>query len=321
VGLLALRAFISPSNMPNQCECGDMFNVEGVCTSCGMVDPNYIEFDNGYHYPYDEEKTIQHGDFRSHAVSDISVMTKVNPEETVNSDMKRVLKWDKRYEWDVISTEIVNSNMKRVCYEFNLTPEFLDSCYITFKRIRSKVAFTGLRLEDVAAALVYLRLRMDGAPYSLFDFKGLDYSERRIYRYYTKFVQSFGIRDKIKTQKPLNFIIKVINSLIPDDSETYSIKRELILFINNLYMGIFAKIKPHPAVDITMHKGGGLTAIGVLLYAACKKDKAFKITQKDVCSLIGCSEVTFRVHMKRMKQYFKSFESSKLSTKYESKIN
>ena len=295
--------------MPNQCECGDIFNEEGSCTSCGLVNPHHIEFDNGYHYPYDEEKAIQHGDFRSHAVSNIAVMTKVNLEETFSSDMKRMFKWDKRYEWDTISTEIVNSNMKRVCYDFNLSPEFLYSCYMTFKKIRSKVAFTGFRLEDVAAALVYLKLRMDGAPYSLFDFKGLGYSERRIYRYYRKFIQSFGIRKLIRPQNPRDFIIKVINSLIPDELETYSIKRELILFIYKLYLGIFAKIKPHPAVDITMHKGGGLTAIGVLLYAACKKDKAFKITQKEICSLIGCSEVTFRVHMKRMKEYFKKFES------------
>ena len=49
------------------------------------------------------------------------------------------------------------------------------SCYYYLRKIKDEVKFTGKALEDVAPALVYLFLRLDGRPYTLYDFKNIGY--------------------------------------------------------------------------------------------------------------------------------------------------
>ena len=294
--------------MPNQCECGSLYNEEGICTNCGLVDESEIHFGNEVYYPYDEERVTQYGDFKSHAVSDISVMTRVNPKETHDPNLKRALEWDSNYGWDVVRTEIVNSNLKKICYRLNLSPDFLDECYIFFKSIRDEVAFTGLKLEDVAASLIYVLIRLAGnQPYTLFDFKQLGYNTRRIYQYYVKFVKHFKLYKKIKQPNIKYFVVKFINSIIDDTPETYSLKRDLIIYVLNNFIGYVSRPEHfvHNFMDPCMYDAGnGLALIGAFTYLALKKFEhpTFKIkgvTQKLICKHCGCSEVTLREYIKK----------------------
>jgi len=292
----------------HHCECGSFY--EGhVCTECGLESGEQI-LESGSFYPYDKEnKSLQHGDFRKQAVSNIAVMTKVNPNETVNQDLKRALAWDKNYGWDIVSTEIVNSKIKSICYLLNLDESFLEHCYKFFKSIRERVAFTGLRLEDIAASIVYLLLRLDGRPYSLFDFKRIDCNTKTLYRYYIKFIKSFSLYKQIKRQDYKAYIIKFINELIEDKPETYRYKFELINWVLKLYYGIFVKLVEHAATDITYYKGAGLSMIGAILYTATKNYKPFKKTQEEICNVCGCTEVTLRDKRDMLKLYLKTYES------------
>ena len=178
-----------------------------------------------------------------------------------------------------------------------------------FRKIRKQVAFTGKKLEDVATAIVYLLLRIDGRPFTLFDFKRIGCKTQRINRYYKQFIKSFDLSKFIKRQDVKSFVIKVVNSLLPDEKESYHLKHKIILFTYKLYTGLFVQAIEHPVIDITYHKGAGLPAVGAIIYAACKLLEEFKITQKTVAEACGCSEVTLRDYLDQIKQHYKEYES------------
>lgn len=282
----------------NKCsDCGGEVNGEGICPVCGLIDDEYSkEFFNEIVYPYDDEKIVHYGDPISIAISDISVMTKINPKETYSKDFKRSIEWDGRYGWDVEKTEIVNAEIKRICSELNLKPDFKNTCFLFFKVYKQYFPFIGKKLENIAAAIIYLLIRIYNLPYTLYDFKQIDFKVATIYRYYGEIIRKLDIYKLIRPQDPKMFIIKFINELISNSKTTYRAKYELIIYIILLFDVSFNLTK---ADDI--FQTVGLGGIGACLWIAAKKSDVFHFTQMEIGEICGVSEVTLRQYIKKIK--------------------
>lgn len=282
----------------NKCsDCGGKINGDGVCPVCGLVDDEYGgEFFNEVVYPYDDEKITHYGDPINIAISDISVMTKINPKETYSKDFKRAIEWDGRYGWGVEKTEIVNAEIKKICSELNLKPDFKNTCFLFFKVYKQYFSFIGNKLENIAAAIIYLMIRIYNLPYTLYDFKRIDIKGSTVYRYYGEIIRKLEIYKLIRPQDPKMFIVKFINELIPDYETTYHSKQELIKYIILLFDISFNLTK---ADDI--FQTVGLGGVGACLWIAAKKSDVFHFTQKEIGEICGISEVTLRQYIKKIK--------------------
>jgi len=282
-------------------DCGEEINGSGVCSSCGLVDNEYGDFVNETVYPYDDEKVTHYGDPISIAISDISVMTKINPRETFSRDFKRAIEWDGRFGWDVEKTEIVNAQIKKICSELNLKRDFKNTCFLFFKVYKRYFTFIGKKLENIAASIVYLLIRFYNLPYTLYNFKQIDFVASTIYRYYGEIIRKLDIFNLITPQDPKTFILKFINDLIPNHQATYYAKRELVKFIILLFDASFTLTK---ADDI--FQTVGLGSIGACLWIAAKKSKIFNFTQSEIGEICGVSEVTLRQYIKKIKTNIQS---------------
>jgi len=305
--IIGLNDIFRGRNVLSLCECGENYNWKGICENCGLIDEDYLDLKSASHFPYDEESVTHHGDFRNHSVMNMAVMTRSNPRETNNPNLRRAIGKDSQFEWGIKKNEILKKNIKTVCKELNL-PNLEDSCFHFLRKIRN-FDFTGKLLEDIAIALVYLVIRMDGRPFTLFDFKRCGYDTGKIYQYYTNFIIKLGLYNRIKRQDPIHFIIKFINILTRDTQE--DIKQALAKHIKWLFSWWFHSKSTSNIIDVSaFNNNSGLTMMGACLYAALKKDKQFKIKQERVANICGCSEVTLRDYIKELKEFSADIKKS-----------
>ena len=296
--------------MSKTCECGAMFNEEGVCVSCGLIDDEYAYLRQYKEYPFDpDKKNYQHGDVRTHAVSDISVMTMVNPSECSEPHLKRALQWDKNFEWNIIKTEIINSTIKHVCSCLGINHDFTDRCHYFFRKIKDKTAFTGKLLENAAAAIVYTIIRLDALPYSLYDFRLAGFDTTLIYKYYIDFIKQWELINYIQPQDTQMFVTKFINSLVPDNQDVFRDKFELIQLAHSLFQYYYATFSvininnlQNNVQDLTLVvNNSGLPLLASIVYSLCKKHTDIKITQREIAEAAGVTEVTIRNYLKKIK--------------------
>jgi len=292
--------------LSNPCShCGKEYNYLGRCENCGLVDNKYLILEYTPFYPYDEEKLGHHGDPKTEGVSDISMMTTVSPiVKSIAPDLKRAITvLQNKSGWTIVKMEILKKNMKNICFRLGLNKDFLDSCYKLVKMLKD-FDITGKSLENIAPALVYLLIRLSGQNLTLYDFKTIGYDTNVIYRNYADFIIKLHLYKHIKPQEPTNFIMKFVNSLIPEDPAYYKDKRELILFVRRLFLAWLNSEHTTKIVDIMALNGNsGLYAIGACMYVACKKDALFKTTQAEISRVCGCSEVTLREYVKKLKNF------------------
>ena len=284
--------------------CGDTI-FEGTCTSCGLVDEEYQEYQDDYPvYPEDNQIIKQHGDFRKHSISDIAVMTVVNPNEAKSPNLRRALQMEGWFGWGVQKAEILSKNISRICNDLNLNKIFLDSCYYFLRKYRDKLDLTGRALEDVSVALVYTLVRIHGKQITLFDFKQLGYDTRVIYRLYVYVIKTLNLFKRIKRQSPLIFVNKFINSLMNDDPKYYNVKHDISMFVASMTTVFYAKTTPIGYTDPYNVDGGNVLAfVSALTYYLLKGIdhpvyRFGNVTQKVFAEHGECSEVTLRKYIK-----------------------
>ena len=192
--------------------------------------------------------------------------------------------------------------MKNACKTLGCD-KLIESCYYFFKTIKNEKIFVGKNLEDAGIALVYLFLRIYNHPYTLYDFRKVGFDDKLVFRQYRDFVKKLKIWNKIKPQNILQFVLKIVNDLIQDEPETYRVKNELINWVRIYFTGLYGRIRPASYADIAMFDGGvGLSAIGACIYLATKRNEYFKnVTQKGICDFCGCTEVTLREYIKKIR--------------------
>lgn len=278
-------------------DCGAEYNGEGICPNCGLVDDEYEELVDETVYIYDDEKINHYGDPRSVSISDISLMTKINTSETFDDDLKRIIGWDGKYGWNIAKTEIVNAEIKRIVSELGLKNDFRDTCILFFKVYTENFPLAGKKLENIAAAIIYLLIRYYSLPYTLYDFTNLDFKASTIYRYYGEIIRKLDLYKFIKPQDQRIFIIKFINELIPDNPVIFREKFEFIKYINDVF-NAFVNIKSTNDLFLSV----GLGMVGACLYIATKKSNIFHFTQSEIAEVCGISEVTLREYIDKIKK-------------------
>jgi transcription initiation factor TFIIIB Brf1 subunit/transcription initiation factor TFIIB len=290
----------------NECnECGATF-LNGICPNCGLVDDEWQEMSDEVVYHEDEDEELQHGAPRTHRIPDMAVMTWSNPEETDNPNLKRALKKDGWFGWDVQSSMFINNELKRLSEEFNLGYMFVDDCYYYMRKYKDQINFTGKSLEDVVPALLYLFIRLNRQPVTLFDFKRKGYDTGKIYNIYVECIITFKLYKKIHPQDPNIFVEKVIDYIYSFNKhffkETGDIRHrsELILHIKNIFKEVMLKIKERDFTDLFAITG--LPIIGSILYLSVRNISMFKLTEKEVADGCGISEVTLRKYIGKVKR-------------------
>jgi len=284
-----------------------------VCRECGLEtdlviynDRDSLTFDeNG-----SENKTQQHGDFRRSPLHPIHLATVVDPYKTSDPKLRKALKKDPGdfgyYEWSIRKVEIVTFTIDRLCYNLHLSEDFKDECYLLFKKIMDNHLLDYRDLENVAATVVYLVVRMSDLPYTLFDFEIEGYSKRLIFNYYFRCLKGLMLFKKIKKQSVSKFVIRIFNELVPEESEEdYKERREYLEFLVKLADGIFGVVDN--IADLSY--GLGIVYAAACIYITSKKLDKYKFTQKQLAKFADTSEVTLRSYVRKIKKEFKAYES------------
>lgn len=291
-------------------DCGSEY-IDGVCENCGLEDAEWQDIDDHVVIHDGEIEEIQHGPPRSNSIINMAVMTVVNPEETNNPNLKRALKKDGWFGWNVQKSIYINNELKRLAKEFNTGYLFIDDCYYYLRKYKDKLRFTGKSLEDVIPSLLYLFMRLNGQPFSLLDFKKKKFDTRKIYRIYMEMVKTLGIYKKIKPQNSTLFVEKAVDYIYNFNRfypQTGDLKKrwDLINFIKEQFVGIYRRSTSVGFIDISEN---GLSTIGAILYVTVKNQQGFELTQKEVVKACEITEVTLRKYIKKLKNYYRTLEN------------
>ena len=274
------------------------------------MDDEYQEINDSIVIHDFELDSQQHGAPRTNKIPEMAVMTHSNPDEAQNPDLRRALRKDGWFGWEVQKTMLINKMFKKLTKDFKLNYLFVDDCYYYMRKYKDRLNFSGKNLDDVIPALFYFFVRLNGQPLTLFDFKRKGYNTRKIYNIYTELIKKLNIYKKIRPQEPTAFVEKAVN-YIYDFNEFYPDagnireKKELISFIKDQFVGIYRKTTSVGFIDISEN---GLSTVGALLYVALKKHKDYKITQKDISQACGITEVTLRKYIKKLENYYRTLE-------------
>ena len=176
-------------------ECGSELIDDFVCPECGLINDEYMELDD--EFPHFTEEQIHHGSPVDHNVPDISVMTCVNPAECDNPHLRRALKWDGYFGWNVQKTMILQKEINFLCERLKLDDRLKDHCYYFLRKYRSKLNLTGRSLEDAVVGLLYVFLRLESGEYSLLDFRRLNYDSTKVWTIFCQATVSWEFRGSI----------------------------------------------------------------------------------------------------------------------------
>ena len=281
-------------------ECGAYVD-DGVCDNCGLIIEDHKDMDYGPVW-YGEE--VQHGAPMTNKVPDMAVMTHVNMAECTDPVLRRALRWDGYFGWDVQKTMILNKKIKYICKSLKLDELFIDNCYYFFRKYKDKLTFSGKSLEDVALALVYLFLRVDNRPYTLLDFKRLEYNTQKIWNIYIELVKKLNLMKKIRAQDPGNFVKKAVdyiyyfNQFYTNQNDIRN-RYELIKTVKEQFTGIYRS--SNGFIDLS---NAGLVLVGAILYSCTRQLPDWRISQKEVANACGVSDVTLRKYINKLQVYY-----------------
>lgn len=269
-----------------------------------------VDYVDENHFPHDpDDQSIHYGDPKTHAVSDISVMTKVNLNECNNSNLRRQLKWDGCYGWGVQKIEIIFQEIRRVCAQNRLEKSFKNDCFHFFhKYCKDGFSLAGMKAEDFAVGLTYLVARIYQKPITIIDFD----NPRKVYSTYFKLVKKLDMFDMIAPQDYTQTISRAVYKLFDIEDIEYKFQWKIISSTTKLYKGVIEALGytgENNTIDFVVYPMAGLPMIGAIVYSVSKGMEQVKLTQ-DICAeRVGCSEVTLRKYLKKVRGFKKIWDN------------
>lgn len=292
-------------------ECGSIC-YNGTCPNCGLTSDEWQDITDEIVYHEDEDEELQHGAPRTHRIPNMAVMTWSNPNETENPNLRRALRKDGWFGWDVQSSMFINNELKRMSEKFKLGYLFVDDCYYYMRKYKDKINFTGKSLEDVIPALLYLFVRLNGQPLTLLDLKKAGYDEKKVYNIYIELISKLNLYKKIRPQNPAIFVEKAIDYIFDFNqfywnAGRYATRQQLINFVKKQFLGIYRRKTTHGFIDLSTN---GLSTIGAILYVSVRNARDFRLTQSEIANACNISEVTLRKYIKKLKDYYRAIDKS-----------
>ncbi|MHA1689608.1 MAG: transcription initiation factor IIB, partial [Promethearchaeota archaeon] len=214
----------------------------------------------------------------------ISLTTTINRNEIKNPDLKRATKWDTRITWQKRNLLIATTELKRISSNLNVPDYIMKEAMRLYKIAFSRKLLRGRSINGMVAACLYYALLKEKIPITFQEI--LDESaenEKDIKRCYSVLVKELKL--KLPSRDPSNLIPRFASKLgVSAEIEQLAVKitREFIK-----RFGISGK-DPRGIVAAVLYLAG--------------KIKQVELTQNEIATLIGITEVTLRSRCKEIKK-------------------
>lgn len=177
---------------------------------------------------------------------------------------------------------IAIKELKRLNSKLNQPDYVNEFAFKFYKKSFEMNLIKGRSIKGMVAACIYFACRINGIPITLNEIlKETNETKKLVKLCFMNIIKNFNI--KIPNMNPILFIPKYISKLNLDfEIEKLSIKILNICLNNNFFHG---------------KKPKGICAGAIYL---ASKLKNLKINQKEICKLMGISEVTLRSRYKEI---------------------
>ncbi|MFX1258996.1 MAG: transcription initiation factor IIB family protein [Promethearchaeota archaeon] len=257
---------------------------EIVCCQCGLViSERILDISHSGKRAFtkqEKEKRERTGSPISILLPDMGLSTIIDRSNIKNPDLKRAAKWNSRMTWDKRNMLIATTELKRIGSNLNLPEHIKKSAIRLYKEAFKRKLLRGRSINGMVAASLYFACREKKIPRTLQEILDeTSVSAKNVRRCYRTLIRELNL--KVPSTDPISLIPRFIAELgLDTEVEKTTIK---ILQTFNLKFSTSGKDPK------------GLCAGS--LYLVCKlKEK--KISQKEIASLVGVTEVTLRSRYK-----------------------
>lgn len=259
---------------------------ETVCGQCGLV---IIEREIDTAHSGKRAFTKQEKEQRERTGSPISILlpdmglsTVIDKNSIKSPDLKRAAKWNSRMTWDKRNMLIATTELKRISSNLNLPKHIKKAAIRLYIEAFKKKLLRGRSINGMVAACLYFACRDQKIPRTLQEI--LDQTNiiaKNVRRCYRTLIRELKL--KVPSTDPISLIPRFIAELgLNAHDEKTTIK------ILKTFMANFSTSGKDPK---------GLCA-GSLYLVSKVHDK--KISQKEIASLVGVTEVTLRSRYKEL---------------------
>jgi len=261
---------------------------ETVCSQCGLIiNEKEIDVKNSGKraYTQNEKRNIEnYGWLISPLVADLEICTKINKNETNDSNFKRVIKKDSIYSWKTRNFLIAFAELKRICFNLNIPSHIKNETINLYKKCFNANLIKGRSISGMIAACLYYVSKKFNTPVM---YKEIIYESNADVEIIKKCYKALVKRFKLPPQNlnPVLFISRYSTDLDLDiETQQLAVKVLTRYLKNNDFEG------KNPM---------GLCG-GAIYFAAKLKDK--KITQKQVAEKVGITDITLRARYKEINE-------------------
>jgi len=259
-----------------------------VCKKCGTT---YCIILDDREFPIYDDNGFEVKKTKQHEVDTLILSTYSNPKKSRSANLKRALKLETSYTTATQTRIKIEIYIKEICQDLNVE-RLQDSCLLIFEKIKH-LDFSRRKLENVAAAIVYLQMRMSQIPLKgsrgnyLLEFENLGFDRIEVFRVYAKILQKFDFKPKPQDLKI--WIWRVINSLVEETPKNARFKFLLAKYVLEL-------------TRKNQNLGNPQILSTCFIYLLLKKSRFMKITQKGMERVSGYSDRILRTYATRIKE-------------------
>lgn len=264
---------------------------EAVCQSCGLVVRDRmvdISSSGVRAYTHDEKVKKSHtGDPISILTPDIALSTYIDRKKIQNEDLKRATRWNAQLSWEKKNYLRALTELKRISNNLEIPIHVRKTATKLYKKIFKNKLLRGRSIDGMVAASLFITARKARIPLTLSQI--IDESK----------VDPTGVKRCIKIiVSHFNLKTKIVNprDLIPRYINDLNLGYEIEKFATR----IIEKLKNTPIFNGKDPRG---ICAGVIYLIT--KSKGMTITQKEICNVIGITEVTLRSRYQELLEMIK----------------
>ncbi|MFX1443990.1 MAG: transcription initiation factor IIB family protein [Promethearchaeota archaeon] len=259
---------------------------ETICRKCRLIiyDKKFDNFQND-EKPFNENERTKRGISEvpiSYSFSEIEQNIHSISKEIYNTDLRRANKKGSYMNWKKKNLIIAITELKRLASILNLPNYITELAFYFYKKSFEKKLVKGRSIKSMVAACTYFACRTKNIPITYSEIlKESTEPKKMLKSCYRSLVSMFNL--KIPYMNPISFIPKYISKL------------NLNFEIEKLTIRILNSYLKNEIIDGKNPKG---ICAGALYLAS--KLKNYRINQKEICKIIGVTEITLRSRYKEI---------------------
>ncbi|MHA1291057.1 MAG: transcription initiation factor IIB [Promethearchaeota archaeon] len=257
-----------------------------ICRQCGLIIgerlPDISHQGRRAYTTAEKEKRERTGAPISDLLPDMGLTTVIKRQNIENPDLRRAAKWNTRLSWEKRNMLIATTELKRIASNLNLPDHVKNMAIRLYKKAFNKKLLKGRSIQGMVAACLYFACRINYLPRTLDEILGETSSNaKNVRRCYSTLIRELNLK------APNRDLISLIPKYITELNLDQEIERLSIKLAKEYKLKIYTSGKDPKGI-----------CAGVI-YLACKIKKR-SITQKQIASAIGITEVTLRSRFKEL---------------------